>query len=201
MKSWYKVLIVFLAFLYSCNSTTSESEDKHRSTEKPSVTQISKEDDSRLSGKPGIAPVSKQDDSGKTEKPGKTAVSNQNSNKGLKARQCKALSSSILKDKLPKSMGKYVVESMEQVGECLRITIKHGGETSQANFHLLWNGTVMKSLPPIATLSMEGSIFEDTGTTVVQELDFNLDVLKTFGKRIHIRLKDKDVEQVTFSFE
>jgi len=104
-------------------------------------------------------------------------------------------------DKMPKSMGKYEVKNMEQVGECLRITIQHKGKTALAKFHLIWNGAVMKSLPPIAVLKLEGSIFEDSGKSVTQELDFNLDVLKTFGQRITIRLDKHEVEPVRFTFE
>jgi len=98
-------------------------------------------------------------------------------------------------------MGKYEVKNMEQKGDCLRITIKHSGKTSLAKFHLVWNGAVMKSLPPIAILKLEGSIFEDSGKSVTQELDFNLDALKTFGKIITIRLGGHEVSPVRFSFE
>jgi len=98
-------------------------------------------------------------------------------------------------------MGKYEVSKMEQVGECLVVTVNHNGRSSLRDFHLLWNGAVMKSLPPIAVLKLEGSIHDEGGESTTQEFHFNLDALKTFGNVIKIRLAEREVDMVEFRFE
>ena len=83
-------------------------------------------------------------------------------------------------------MSKCVILSFEQKGDYLRVKIEHNG-SAKSSFHLSWDGVVMKSLPPIATVKFKHELVPGKKKKT-QVLDFDLSAMRHFGKTIKIVL-------------
>lgn len=144
----------------------------------------------------------KADKSGKV---GKIAASKPKKGKSTtnayQRKSCKGIESIYFEEKMPKPEGSFKLISAKQVDGCLEITIEHTGNTMTDMFHLVWNGAVMKSLPPIAQLRTIGRVRNEGGEVRQQQMYFDVSPLAAFGKQVNIQMVGQKVPIVNFDFE
>jgi len=96
----------------------------------------------------------------------------------------------------------YIVKSATIEGDILKLVVGFTGEKVNHDFDLVWNGAIMKSMPPKASLSLVHKSENTTGKQKIEmSMSFNLSSMKTSipsGESVILLLQNFD-QPITYN--